>query len=90
MGPMLDALDGTTLARMSLSTEKAVRQEHRMPFAHSLRHALRIFCQAHNTLQVAAAGDPHNEVLVTNFERATKLLHITPAFLQSTDGRCNR
>ena len=44
LGPMLDALDETTLARMSLSTAKAVRQEHRMPFARSLRHALRIFC----------------------------------------------
>ena len=43
MGPMLDVLDGTTLARMSLSTAKAVRQEHQMPFARNLRHALRIF-----------------------------------------------
>ena len=47
VGPTLDALDGTTFARMSLSTAKAVRQEHRMPFARSLKHALRIFCQAH-------------------------------------------
>ena len=90
MGPMLDALDGTTLARMSLSTAKAIRQEHRMPFARSLRHALRFFCQAHNALQVAPAGGPHNEALVTNLERATKLLHITPALLQSSDGRCSR
>ena len=87
---MLDALDGTTLARMSLSTAKAVRQEHRMPFARSLRHALRIFCQAHNALQVAPPGGPHTEALVTNLERATKLLHITPALLQSSDGRCSR
>ena len=87
---MLDALDGTTLARMSLSTAKAVRQKHRMPFARSLRHALRIFCQAHNALQVASAGGPHNEALVTNLERATKLLHITPALLQSSDGCCSR
>ena len=43
VGPMLDALDGTTLARMSLSTAKAVRQGHRMPFARSLSHALRNF-----------------------------------------------
>ena len=43
VGPMLDALDGTTLARMALYTAKAVRQKHRMPFARSLRHALRIF-----------------------------------------------
>ena len=90
VGPMLDALDGTTLAGMSLSTAKAVRQEHRMPFARSLRHALRIFCQAHNALQVAPTGGPHNEALVTNLERATKLLHITPALLQSSDGRCSR
>ena len=33
VGPMLDALDGTTLARMSHSTTKALRQEHRVPFA---------------------------------------------------------
>ena len=90
MGPMLDALDGINLARMSLSTAKAIRQEHRMPFARSLRHALRIFCQAHNALQVAPAGGPYNEALVTNLERATKLLHITPALLQSSDGRCSR
>ena len=89
MGPMLDAFDGTTLARMHLSTAKEVRQEHRMPFARSLRHALRIFCQGHNALQVAPAGGPHNEALVSNLERATKLLHITPALLQSSDGRCN-
>ena len=82
VGPMLDALDGTTLPRMSLSTAKEVRQEHLMPFARSLRHALRIFCQAHNALQVSPAGGPHNEAPVTNLERATKLLHITPALLQ--------
>ena len=90
VGSMLDALDGTTLARMSLSTAKAVRQEHRMLFARSLRHALCIFCQAHNALQVAPAGGPHNEALATNLERATKLLHITPALQQSSDGRCSR
>ena len=91
VGPMLDALDGTALARISLSTAKAVRQEHRMSFARSLRHAFRIFfCQAHNALQVAPAGGPHNEAFVTNLERATKLLHITPALLQSSDGRCSR
>ena len=61
-----------------------------MPFARSLRHALRIYCQAHNALQVAPAGGPHNEALVTNLERAAKLLHITPALLQSPDGRCSR
>ena len=88
---MLDALDATTLARMSLSTAKEVRQEHRMPFALSLRHALpNFFCQAHNALQVAPAGDPHNEALVTNRERATKLLHITSALLQSSRGQCSR
>ena len=43
VGPVLDALDGTTLAKTFLSTAKAVRQEHRMPFARSLRHAVRIF-----------------------------------------------
>ena len=90
VGSMLDALDGTTPARISFSTAKAVRQEHRMPSARSLRHELRIFCQAHNALQVASEGGPHNEALVTNLERATKLLHITPALLQWSDGRCNR
>ena len=90
VGPMLNALDGTTLARMSLSTAKTVRQEHRRAFARSLRHALCMFCQAQNALQVAPAGGPHNEALVTNLERATKLLHITPALLQSTDRRCSR
>ena len=89
MGPMLNALDGTTHARMSFSTAKAVRQEHRMPFARSLRHFLRIFCQAHNALQVALAGGPHNEALVTYLERATKLLYITSALLLSSDGRCS-
>ena len=55
-----------------------------MPFARSLRHALRIFCRAHNALQVAPAGGPNN------LERATKLLHIAQALLQSSDGRCSR
>ena len=90
MGPILDALDGTTLAKMPLSTEKVIRQEHRMPFARSLRHVRRIFYQTHNAVQVVPAGGPHNEALVTNRERATKFLHITPVLLQSTDGRCNR
>ena len=61
-----------------------------MPFARSLRHALRTFCQTHNALQVASAGYPHNEALATNLETATKLLHITPALLHSSDGRCSR
>ena len=40
MGPILDGLDGKTLARMSLSTAKAVRrQEHLISFGRSLRHA---------------------------------------------------
>ena len=47
------------------------------------------FCQAHNALHVAPAGGPHNEALVTNLERATKLLHITPSLPQSSDGRCS-
>ena len=88
MGPMLDALDGTTLVRMSLSMAKAVWQEHRMSFARSLRHAVLIFCQAHNALQVDPASGP-NEALVTHLERATKLLHITPALLQPSDGQCS-
>ena len=90
IGPMLDALDGTILARMSLSTAYTVWQEHQMPFARSLRHALRILCQAHNAHQVAPAGGLHNEALVTNRERTTKLFHITPALLQSADERCRR
>ena len=61
-----------------------------MPFARSLRHALRMFSHVHNALQVASSGGPHNEALVTNLESATKLLHITPALLQSSDGRCRR
>ena len=88
--PMLDALDRTTLASMSPPTAKAIRQEHRMPVARSLMHALRIVCQAHSALQVVPVGGPHNEALVTNLERATKLLHITPALLQSSNERCSR
>ena len=87
---MLDALDGTALAKMSLSTAKAIRLEHRMPFDRSLRHALHIFCQAHNALQVGSAGGAHNEALVTNIDRDTKLLHTTPALLHSSGGRCSR
>ena len=90
VGPMLDGQDGTALARMSLSTAKVVQPEHRMPFARSLRHALCIFCHAHSALQVAPGGGPNNEALVTNLERATKLLHITPALLESWDGPCSR
>ena len=75
---------------VSLHSKRGSAGVHRMPFARSLRHALRIFCQAHNALQVAPAGGSHNEALVTNLERATKLIHITPALLQSSDGRCSR
>ena len=32
----------------------------------------------------------HNEALVINLERATKLFHISPALLQSSDGHCSR
>ena len=83
-------LDGTTLARKYLSTAKTVLPEHQTSFAHSLRHLLRIFCRPHNALQVAPVGCPHNEALITNLERATKLLHIILALLQSSDGRCSR
>ena len=75
MGPVLDALDGTTLAKMSLSTSKTIREERRMPFARSLRHALRLLRQTHNELQVAPANSP-------NLERATKLIHIDPVFFE--------
>ena len=51
--PMLDALDGTALARVSLCPAKAVRQQHRMSFVRSTRHALHIFCQTYNALEVA-------------------------------------
>ena len=87
---MLDAPDGTTLAKIYLSTAKAVKQKRRMPFALSLRHALRIFCQAYNALQVASVGGSYNEVLVTDLERAAKLVHITLALLQSPDERYSR
>ena len=60
-----------------------------MPFARCLRHALRLFRQAHNALQAAPADSPNTTNLVTNLERATKLLHITPALLQPSDGRCS-
>ena len=90
VGPVLDALDGLTLATMSLSTSKPIRQEHRIPFARSLRDALRLIRQAHHVLQEATANSPNTANLVTNLERATKLLHITPALLQSSDGHCSR
>ena len=61
-----------------------------MLFVRSLRHALCIFCRAHNALQVASAGVPYNEALVTNLKIVTKVLHITPALLQSSDGYCSR
>ena len=47
VGPILDALDGTTLARMSLSTAKAARQEHLnalCPQPGSCTTLVRIFC----------------------------------------------
>ena len=87
---MLDALDGAALAKMPLSTAKSVRQEHRAAFARSLQHALRIFCRAHNALQVAQADNPHTATLHKDLERAAELLHIIPALLQSSDGRCSR
>ena len=90
VGPVLDVLDGMSLTTMSLSTSKTIRQDHRMPFARCLRYALRLFRQAHNVIQAAPADSPNTANLVTNFERATKLLHITQALLQTSDGRCSR
>ena len=52
-------------------------------------------CSTHalSSLQ-CSTGSPsrrsHNEALVTNLERATEFFHITPALLQSSDGRCSR
>ena len=43
--------------------------------------------------QCTAGGpsrQPHTATLHKDLERATKLLHITPALLQSSDGRCSR
>ena len=82
-------LGGITFARKYLSSAKTVRPEHQMPFARSLRHALRVFCRPHNALQVTPVGGPHNEALITNLETATKLLRIILALLQSSDGRCS-
>ena len=82
--------DGTTLAKMLLSTEMALRQEHRTPFARSLRHALRIFCQVPSALHVAPVSCPYNAALITSPERATTLRHITPALLKLSDGCCSR
>ena len=48
------------------------------------------FCQANNVLQVAPTGGPHNDALVPNLEKATKLLRITSALLQSLNGRRSR
>ena len=87
---MLDALDGTILARMFRSTAKAVRQKHRMPFARSMRHALSIYLSSSQCSTGSPPGGPHDEALVTNLERATKLLRTTPALLQSSDGRCSQ
>ena len=39
---------------------------------------------------LALPNSPNNINLVTNVEGATKLLHITPALIQSSDGRCSR
>ena len=89
MGPELDALDETALAKMLLSMVKAVRKEHRAAFARSLQHVLHISCRAHNALQVAQADNPLTTTLHKNLERATKLLHTTLALLQSSDGRCS-
>ena len=44
VGLMLDALDGTTLTKMSLPTAKGVRQEHRilLPAVYSMRYAFSV------------------------------------------------
>ena len=48
------------------------------------------FLSSSQCLQVAPAGGLHNQALATNLVRATKLLHITPALLESSAGRCSR
>ena len=74
------------LPRYLSPRKKTAQPDHRTPFACRLGHTLRIFCQAHNVLQVVLGGGSHNKALVTNLERATKLLHITPVLLQLSDG----
>lgn len=86
MGLALDALDGITLAQLSLSTSKVLRKKHRVSFALRLHHALHLFIQAHDAIVVAPDASSPPPALVFSLEYATTLLHITPPLLQSSDG----
>ena len=78
----------SALCLLSFSTAKVLRMGHRGPFARSLQHALRLFMRAHDAVSCYDSTPPL--ALTRDLERAIKLLHITPALLQSSDGRCSR
>ena len=81
VGPALDRLDAATLTCLPFSTSKVIRQSHRRLFAVRFRHAVRLLLQAHGQCRLSAGRQ--DEHLRLNVERAVKLLHVTPALLQS-------
>ena len=86
---MLDQLPITDLSTLSFSTSKHIRRDHRRLFGNFLHHAMRLFIKAHSTLR-ARGEEQATQRDHTRLERAIKLLHLTPALLQSTDGRLTR
>ena len=79
------------ISKLSFATSKNIRREHRRLFGSYFMHALQLFLQAQRALQSRVeSGKTMVDREQTHLERATKLLHLTPALLQSADGRIPR
>lgn len=87
VGPAMDALNGISLAQLSLSTSKFLRKEHRASFTLRLCHVLHIFIQTHDAVVVIPKSSFPPQSLVLNLWWTTKLLHITLALLQPSGNR---
>ena len=85
----MDHLPVSELSTLSFPTAKHIRREHRQLFNKFLLHVIKLFLQAHGSLRPISTEEPP-PAAHTNMERAIKLLHVTPALLQSVDGRLTR
>lgn len=69
---------------------KILLHEHRIPSALRLRRVLHLFVQGHEAVVITPDASSLTLALAQILERATKLLHTTPALLPSSKGRCSR
>ena len=85
----LDSVPTSEIECLSFSTAKIIRHEHRQLFGTFFRHAVQLFTQAWGKCTTGRESDT-TQADRDQLNRAVKLLHVTPALLQSTDGRIAR